>query len=211
MFQPAFPLISQVSRAWKTLGPPRVYSGSVTWDKSLTSVAEHTILAVPAPGQLGRESKGCDPPPCHTGHQKGGSCPGKIYMCLLLILRLLPDRWARPTLRPREGQKAAPVYTVDEPHIVLPFWSEIPLPQLLLPEHPPHLVPPFFLPRPESGGSQALSYLLSLGQHLPSAIGREEGQEKMVSQDAGEERNLHTVAKETETAPCAIPFLLLPV
>lgn len=113
---------------------PWVCSGYVTWDKSssLTSVAEHTFLTVPAPGQWGRKPKGHEPPPCHIGQQEGGSYPKEMYTCLLLILRLLlPDGWAGPILRPQEGQKAAPAYTVAEPHknshLVLVLLAQSPL------------------------------------------------------------------------------------
>lgn len=66
----------------------------------------------------------------------------------------------------------------------LPAWTPLASPPTL-----PCLSLP---PRPDSGGPQTLPYLQSLGQHLPSAVGREERQEKMVSPEAGEGRYLLT-------------------
>lgn len=68
----------------------------------------------------------------HHPDTLGGSYPGEIYTCLLLILRLLlPDGWAGPIWRPKEGQKAAPGHTVAEPHknscLVLVLLAQSPL------------------------------------------------------------------------------------
>lgn len=83
-FQPAPPSNPPGEQGMEYPRPaPWDCSGCVTWDQSspsLTSVAERTLMAVPAPGQQGRESEGCDPPHCHTGDQERGSYPREIHV-----------------------------------------------------------------------------------------------------------------------------------
>ena len=92
-----------------------------------------------------------------------------MHIFLLLILRLLPDRWARPTLRLR-GPEGYPRVLISS--------------QISCPNSSSH--PTLSCIQTRLRRAQALPYLLSLGRHLPSAVGRERGQD--ISPEAGEGR-----------------------
>lgn len=133
-------------------------------------------------------------------------------MCLLLILRLPPDWWAGPTLRPREGQKTAPVQPVAEPYTELPSGPKSPCPDSS--RQPTHLALPLsLLPRPDSGGPRrCLTCCLwdNIGLQL---WGEKRDKRRWSVQKKVKEIPHHSTsieAKETEKTPGTIPFLLLP-
>lgn len=154
--------------------------GQVIWRPDFSVRAlwqEHMLLAVPAPGQRGRESRQGlrTHQPAPSGTRREEVVPEDMYVYLLLIQRLLLHRWAGPTLRLREDQWL-PQGTQQLSHTWNSHLVTVLMPQLLSPPHPPCLAP---LSSIQTGLRRpwALTYLLSLGRHLPSAVGREEGQD----------------------------------
>lgn len=164
----------------------------------LISVAEQTILAVPAPGQRGREFKVVSHQPVTMDTRGRKLSQGNVHVPSI-DTEAATRQVGRANTEPQEGKQAAPgAQWLSHPwnsHLILG----------LLAQTPPGSPPTWPCP----------SLTCCLWDNICLQLQGERRDERrwLVQRQVKEGTSSHpasTEARETEKSPCAIPFLLLP-
>lgn len=155
---------------------PWVCSGCVTWGKSPPSL---TSVAVWVPGQRAGDSRAVSHRPATLGTGREDVIPGEFTCaCCYKEATTITGQVGRAGTEAQRETEGCPRTHSGCATRGLLSGPRPPLPDPSQPAPPTSSCPFLFPRRPGSSGPRP-SHLLSWGRHLPSAVGRQERQEKM--------------------------------